>query len=181
MFSSHQTPMPSIEELPSPARIVRPQAWAQGLPSKLCSVQMLSHSSVGLIQSKSSSSLTSKSYAKSKDSISKSERSCCTLSGSETPITRTAVESCLSESATPINDINSLDSDQLTLRLHLYAALSGRRGVPRWDRLAEALRVYYSASWHKDEYTLRQCESQKEFLFWNAVAEEKWRASAKGY
>jgi hypothetical protein len=178
-LSSHQTRMPSIEELPSPVRIAYPQAWPQGPPSKLSSIQMSSQSRVGLIQSKSSPSLASKNFA-SGNINGQSESSRSALSGSETPIMRTAVESCLSESATPVNDISSLDPDQLTLRLHLYAALSGR-SVPRWDGLAEALRVYFSTSWHKDEYSLRQCENQKEFLFWNAVAEEKWRASAKGY
>jgi hypothetical protein len=173
--------MPSVQELPSPVRIAHPRACAQGLSSKLSSIRRSLQSRAGLIQSKSSPSLASRSLASSRDPSYRSEEKRSSMSGSETPVTGIAVESCLSESATPVNDIDSLDPDQLTLRLHLYAALAGRRGVPRWDGLAEALRVYFSTSWQKDEYTLHQCESQKEFLFWNAVAEEKWRASAKGY
>jgi hypothetical protein len=48
-------------------------------------------------------------------------------------------------------------------------------GLPKWDGLAAALQVYFANSWQKDDYTLQQCEKSKEFLFWNAVAEEKWR------
>ena len=85
----------------------------------------------------------------------------------------------LSESPTPIGkDPGPLDSDQIMLRIYLHAARSGEISLPEWDGLAEALRVYFAEGWHKDQYTLEEAEKQKEFLFWNAVGEEKWRASA---
>lgn len=92
----------------------------------------------------------------------------------------------LSESVTPVEDSDtgywkSLDSDQLTLRLYLQAAIRGDQKVPEWQGLANALRVYFGNSWHKDSFTLKYCEEKKEFLFWNAVADEKWRSSHRGY
>ena len=92
----------------------------------------------------------------------------------------------LSESVTPVDEPGtdhwqSLDPDQLTLRLHLHDALQGKRTMPEWKGLAEALRVYFNNSWHQDCYSLEYCEQKKEFLFWNAVADEKWRASDRGY
>ncbi|OLE50841.1 MAG: hypothetical protein AUG51_25965 [Acidobacteria bacterium 13_1_20CM_3_53_8] len=75
----------------------------------------------------------------------------------------------------------SLDTDQLTLRLYLQAALRGDPTVPEWQGLANALRVYFGNSWHQDDYTIEYCEEEKEFLFWNAVADEKWRSSDRGY
>jgi len=74
-----------------------------------------------------------------------------------------------------VEDDRSLDVDQLTLRLFIQDALSGEQDLPNWDGLAEALRVYFANSWHKDQYSLQHCEKEKEFLFWNAVADEKWR------
>src|SRR5277367_1540388 len=83
----------------------------------------------------------------------------------------------LSESPTPTGtDLSTLDPDQVTLRIYLYAARCGNTTVPAWDGLADALRVYFSQSWQKDTYTLQYCQQQKEFLFWNAVGEEKWRS-----
>lgn len=105
---------------------------------------------------------------------SQSESSCSSQCGEGTPLK----VDCLSESPTPTNDdTSSLDPDQLALRLHIHAALSGTEGLPKWDGLAGALQVYFANSWQKDEYTLQQCEKSKEFLFWNAVAEGKWRSS----
>jgi hypothetical protein len=92
----------------------------------------------------------------------------------------------LSESVTPVkepgtDDAQALDPNQLTLRLHLETALQGVETTPNWEGLAEALRVYFENSWHQDSHTLEYCEKNKEFLFWNAVANEKWRTSDRGY
>jgi len=89
---------------------------------------------------------------------------------------------CLSDSPTPIgNDPGPLDSAQIMLRLFLQAARSGEKTMPEWDGLAEALRVYFAESWQKDSFTKEEAEKKKEFLFWNAVSEEKWRVTEKGY
>jgi hypothetical protein len=109
-----------------------------------------------------------------------SDTCCSSISRCGTPANELhESDSCLSDSATPINDpikdIDALDADQLALRLYLHAALSGDETLPKWDGLANALRVYFKNSWHRDEYTLEECEKEKEFLFWNAVANEKWR------
>ena len=86
-------------------------------------------------------------------------------------------EGGLSESPTPTGtDLSTLDPDQLTLRIYLHNARRGNTILPTWDGLAEALRVYFSQSWQKDTYTLQYCQQEKEFLFWNAVGEEKWRS-----
>jgi hypothetical protein len=83
----------------------------------------------------------------------------------------------LSESPTPTGtDLSTLDADQLRLRIYLHDARRGNTTLPVWDGLADALRVYFSQSWQKDNYTLQYCQQAKEFLFWNAVGEEKWRS-----
>jgi len=88
----------------------------------------------------------------------------------------------LSDSPTPIgNDPGPLDPAQIMLRLFLQAARSGEGGVPEWNGLGEALRVYFAEGWHKDNYTSEEAEKRKEFLFWNAVSEEKWRATERVY
>lgn len=117
------------------------------------------------------------------------ESNCSPLSGSQTPVKALDPKTkalALSESVTPVDEPGtdywqSLDPDQLTLRLHLHAALQGEQTVPEWKGLAEALRVYFNNSWYQDAYTLKYCEQKKEFLFWNAVADEKWRTSDRGY
>jgi hypothetical protein len=99
------------------------------------------------------------------------------FSGAETPVeelNQKFEDISISESATPVNDTFSLDPNQLTLRLHLHAAIDGQDNLPEWDGLADALRVYFATSWYKDAYTLQECEKKKSFLFWNAVANEKW-------
>jgi len=88
---------------------------------------------------------------------------------------------CLSDSPTPIgNDPGPIDSAQIMLRLFLQAARSGQEGLPEWDGLAEALRVYFAEGWQKDKFTKEEAERKKEFLFWNAVSEEKWRVTGDG-
>jgi len=112
------------------------------------------------------------------------------LRGSQTPVKKTLdlkrKSPALSESVTPVNTPGldhwqPLDPDQLALRLHLQAALQGKQTVPGWCGLAQALRAYFNSSWHQDSYTLKYCEENKEFLFWNAVADEKWRMLDRGY
>lgn len=89
---------------------------------------------------------------------------------------------CLSDSPTPIgNDPGPLDPAQIMLRLFLRAARSGDSDLPEWDGLGEALRVYFAEGWHKDSYSKEEAERRKEFLFWNAVSEEKWRVTENGY
>ena len=124
-------------------------------------------------------------------SLASSDESCFSpLSGSATPAgkkpDREEQSPSLSENVTPVEDSDtdygqSLDTDQLTLRLYLQAALRGDPTVPKWQGLANALRVYFGNSWHQDSYTIEYCEEEKEFLFWNAVADEKWRSSDRGY
>src|SRR5271154_5799686 len=104
------------------------------------------------------------------------------FSGSECGTPEEAELGCLSDSPTPIgNDPGPLDSAQIMLRLFLQAARSGEKTMPEWDGLAEALRVYFAESWQKDSFTKEEAEKKKEFLFWNAVSEEKWRVTEKGY
>jgi len=112
------------------------------------------------------------------------------LSGSQTPDIRTLDlrinPVALSESVTPVDEPGTdywenLDPDQLRLRLFLEAALQGEETIPEWIDLAEALRIYFNNSWYQDRYTLEFCERNKEFLFWNAVADEKWRTTNRGY
>ena len=90
---------------------------------------------------------------------------------------------CLSDSPTPIGkDPGPLDVDQVLLRLYLHRARSGDSTLPKWDGLADALRVYFAEGWHKDQHTKEEAKRHKEFLFWNAVGEEKWRVSTpEGY
>jgi hypothetical protein len=107
--------------------------------------------------------------------------SCSSVSGSETPLAKPE-RIALSESATPTNDENDvrfLDPDHLTLRLHLYAARQGNTTLPKWEGLGDALRKYFNESWHEDDYTPEEVEEHKSFLFWNAVAEDKWRTSQR--
>src|SRR5271170_7708688 len=74
---------------------------------------------------------------------------------------------CLSDSPTPIGkDPGPIDSAQIMLRLFLQAARSGQEGLPEWDGLAEALRVYFAEGWQKDKFTKEEAERKKEFLFW---------------
>ena len=88
----------------------------------------------------------------------------------------------LSDCSTPVDDdeVIALDPDQVRLRLHLIAAVEGETSMPNWAGLAEALRVYFTTSWHKDAYTLQECEQHRDFLFWNAVGNEKWRLHSSG-
>jgi len=107
-----------------------------------------------------------------------SDGNCSSVSQCGTP-TKDSLEEegGLSESPTPTGtDLSTLDPDQLTLRIYLHDARHGDTTVPAWDGLADALRVYFSQSWQKDTYPLRYCQQEKEFLFWNAVGEEKWRS-----
>lgn len=109
-----------------------------------------------------------------------SDGSGCPLSRSETPVKAVGDEEAgLSDSSTPVNeDLASLDPDQITLRLYLHAAVTGNRAtLPKWPGLADALRIYFADSWHRDAYTVQECEKLKSDLFWVAVAEEKWRKS----
>jgi hypothetical protein len=143
------------------------------------------------VQTNSTSSTdTEISSGESVFSVASSGESCDTpLSGSETPIKKSDLKEKtlgLSESVTPVMEPGtdhwqSLNPDQLALRLYLQAAIRGDQVVPDWKGLADALRVYFGSSWHKDSYTLDYCEEKKEFLFWNAVADEKWRTSDRGY
>lgn len=103
------------------------------------------------------------------------ESTCSSVSGSATPVKKSAA---LSESVTPVEDGSiprTLDPDQLTLQLHLHAARNGNEEVPQWEGLPRALRTYFGTSWHEDSFTERYCEEHKNFLFWNAVADDKWR------
>jgi len=106
--------------------------------------------------------------------------SSCSMSECGTP--QEAELTCLSDSPTPIGkDPGPLDPAQIMLRLFLQAACSGEPGLPEWDGLGEALRVYFAEGWQKDSYTKEEAERRKEFLFWNAVSEQKWRVTEKGY
>jgi hypothetical protein len=110
-------------------------------------------------------------------------------SGSATPIkqlVQNSPETGLSESATPVNDpvaeMAALDPNQLTLRLYIHSSLWGKKAIPRWDGLPDALRIYFRDSWRQDNYTLEFCEAHTEFLYSVAVADEKWRSQRqRGY
>jgi hypothetical protein len=122
-------------------------------------------------------------------SASSSTHSTSSLSGSATPTkqpVQNSPEPGLSESATPVNDpvaeMAALDPNQLTLRLYCHSSLSGKKAMPRWDGLAEALRIYFRDSWQQDNYTIEFCEAHTEFLYSVAVADEKWRSQTqRGY
>jgi hypothetical protein len=108
------------------------------------------------------------------------ESSCSSVSGSATPVKKSGA---LSESVTPVEDESiprTLDPDQLTLQLHLHAARNGNEKVPEWEGLPRALRTYFATSWQEDAFTEGHCEEHKDFLFWNAVADDKWRATKRG-
>jgi hypothetical protein len=142
-------------------------------PSEI-DMSLQSGSLLTLFPSYSSTSSESSGASVFSDISNQSESSCSSVYGEITPRKTAGQTLCLSESPTPVEDNRSFDADQLTLRLFIQDALSGRGGLPKWDGLAEALRVYFANSWHKDGYTLQQCEKEKEFLFWNAVADGKW-------
>lgn len=142
-------------------------------PSKI-DVSLQPESSHALFPSCSSVSSESSGISVFSDTSSQSESICSSVYGEVTPRKLGGNPLCLSESPTPVEDDSSLDVDQLTLRLYIRDALSGNRKLPNWDGLAEALRIYFANSWHKDHYTLKECEQKKEFLFWNAVGNEKW-------
>ena len=143
-------------------------------PSKI-DMSLQPESSLALFPSCSSASSESSGTSVFSDISSQSESSCSSVYGEVTPHKAGGNPLCLSESPTPVEDDSSLDVDQLALRLFMQDALSGKQNLPNWDGLAEALRVYFANSWHKDQYTLKECEQEKEFLFWNAVGNEKWR------
>ena len=142
-------------------------------PSEI-DMSLQSRSPLTLFPSCSSTRSESSGASVFSDVSSQSESSCSSVYGEITPCKAAGQMLCLSESPTPVEDNRSFDADELTLRLFIQDALSGREGLPKWDGLAESLRVYFANSWHKDEYTLQQCEKEKEFLFWNAVADGKW-------
>jgi hypothetical protein len=73
------------------------------------------------------------------------------------------------------DDKSFLSSDQLILRLHLHSARQGNTELPEWEGLGAALMTYYHDSWQKDDFSIEECEKYKGFLFWNAVADDKWR------
>jgi hypothetical protein len=98
------------------------------------------------------------------------------LSESETPVEE--FPSDILESATPIEDKRTdIDAHQLILKLYIQAALKGDNRLPQWDGLAGALQGYFAHGWQNDRFTLEECEQKKSFLFWNAVADAKMRAS----
>jgi hypothetical protein len=152
----------------------RPRTPTFGPSLEVAPLEFLDIGDIVLSADGSQSSISS---ASSISSISiQTDSSASSVSGSSSPETKPLA--ALSESVTPVNsdgDKSFLSSDQLVLRLHLHSATQGNTELPEWEGLGAALQTYYHESWHKDDFSIEECEKYKEFLFWNAVADDKWR------